>query len=250
MIAVTVLASSLVAACGGGSAAVSSSAAPTGHSAAVSSPVAPPSVADTAPPVAAPPPAPAPRRPRIVQQPIPYPASRKAQMADYARRHYGVATWRLVPRAVVLHFTASGPGSEPGVHALFAANQPNRGELPGVCAHFVVDQDGTIYQQVPLKLMCRHTIGLNDRALGIEMVQETGAGAHWADQQILHRPAQRRSVVCLLRWLLWRYRIPVRSVIGHATANDSPLFRDREGWVNDHTDWQAADVAELRGLLR
>jgi N-acetyl-anhydromuramyl-L-alanine amidase AmpD len=155
-----------------------------------------------------------------------------------------------VPRAVVLHFTASGPGSEPGVHALFAANQPNRGELPGVCAHFVVDQDGTIYQQVPLKLMCRHTIGLNDRALGIEMVQETGAGAHWADQQILHRPAQRRSVVCLLRWLLWRYRIPVRSVIGHATANDSPLFRDREGWVNDHTDWRAADVAELRGLLR
>jgi N-acetylmuramoyl-L-alanine amidase-like protein len=250
MIAVTVLASSLAAACGGGSAAVSPSAAPTEHSVATSSAVAPPSAADTTPPVSAPTPEPAPQRPRIVQQPIPYPASRKAQIAAYARRHYGVATWRLAPRAVVLHFTASGAGSEPGVHALFAANQPNRGELPGVCAHFVVDQDGTIYQQVPLNVMCRHTIGLNDRALGIEMVQETGVGAHWADQQILHRPAQRRSVVRLLRWLLWRYRIPVGNVIGHAMANDSPLFRDREGWANDHTDWQAADVAELRRLLR
>ena len=249
MIAVTVLASSLVAACGGGSAAVSSSAAPTGHSAAVSSPVAPPSVADTAPPVAAPPPAPAPRRPRIVQQPIPYPASRKAQMADYAQRHYGVATWRLVPRAVVLHFTASGPGSEPGVHALFAANQPNRGELPGVCAHFVVDQDGTIYQQVPLDIMCRHAIGVNDHAIGIEMIQQQGISSHWADQQILHRRPQIRSVLALVRWLQGRFHIAQKNVIGHSMANDSPFFHDREGWRNDHTDWQAQDVRELRRRL-
>ena len=34
-------------------------------------------------------------------------------------------------------------------------------ELPGTCAHFVVDKDGTIYQLVPLTIMCRHTVGLN-----------------------------------------------------------------------------------------
>jgi hypothetical protein len=195
------------------------------------------------------PPKPRPPRPRIVQQPIPYTSARKAEMADYARRHYGMSSWRLSPRMIVLHFTASGAGSEPGVHSLFASNQPNRGELPGVCAHFVVDQDGTIYQQAPLGVMCRHTIGLNDRALGIEMIQETGPSSHWADQQILHRPAQRGSVVRLVRWLLARYRIPARNVIGHAMANDSRYFHDLLGWRNDHTDWQAQDVDALRRRL-
>jgi pimeloyl-ACP methyl ester carboxylesterase len=38
-------------------------------------------------------------------------------------------------------------------------------------------------------------------------------------------------------------------VIGHSMANDSPFFHDREGWRNDHTDWQAQDVRELRRRL-
>jgi hypothetical protein len=91
----------------------------------------------------------------------------------------------IEPKVIVLHFTDSGPGSYPGVHALFNANTPNGGELPGVCAHYVVDQDGTIYQQVPLDLMCRHAIGVNDHAIGIEMIQQQGISSHWADQQIL-----------------------------------------------------------------
>jgi hypothetical protein len=211
----------------------------------------PPSTSESTPPAPTPPPPttkPAPRPP-IVHQPVPYPASRKDEMAEYAHRHYGVSKWKLSPRMVVLHFTASGAGSEPGVHALFSSDQPNLGELPGVCAHFVVDQDGTIYQQVPLGVMCRHTIGLNHVAVGIEMIQETGSSSHWADQQILHRPAQRRGVVRLVRWLLARYHIPRRNVIGHAMAHDSPAFLDYEGWANDHMDWQPQDVAQLRRLL-
>jgi hypothetical protein len=189
-------------------------------------------------------------KPRLVQDPIPYGASRRAQMAEYARRHYGVSSSTLQPKLIVLHFTASGAGSYPGVHATFSSNAPNRGELPGVCAHFVVDQDGTIYQLVPLNVMCRHTIGVNDQALGIEMVQEGGSSSHWADQQILHRPAQIRSVLRLVRWLQHRYGISTSNVIGHAMANDSPFFHDLQGWTNDHTDWQAEDVAQLRAMLQ
>jgi hypothetical protein len=189
-------------------------------------------------------------KPRLVQDPIPYSASRRAQMAEYARRHYGVSSSALQPKLIVLHFTASGAGSYPGVHATFSSNAPNLGELPGVCAHFVVDQDGTIYQLVPLNVMCRHTIGVNDRALGIEMVQEGGSSSHWADQQILHRPAQIRSVLRLVRWLQHRYGISTSNVIGHAMANDSPFFHDLQGWTNDHTDWQAEDVAQLRAMLQ
>jgi N-acetylmuramoyl-L-alanine amidase len=198
---------------------------------------------------ATPPPPPPPPKPAITRDFIHYGARRQAEMAAYARRHYGVSTDRVHPRVIVLHFTDSGPGSYPGVHAEFDANQPNGGELPGVCAQFVVDQDGTIYQQVPLKLMCRHAIGLNDRAVGIEMIQQQGISSHWADQQILHRRPQIRSVLRLVRWLQGRYHIRTRNVIGHAMANDSPFFHDLEGWRNDHTDWQPEDVLELRRRL-
>jgi hypothetical protein len=200
----------------------------------------------------APPPPPEPvsvPKPAIVQDPIPYGAARRAEMADYARRHYGVSSSTLRPKLIVLHFTASGAGSYPGVHATFSSDVPNRGELPGVCSHFVVDQDGAIYQLAPLKVMCRHAIGVNDRAIGIEMIQETGASSHWADQQILHRRPQIRSLLRLVRWLQSRYGISKRNIIGHAMANDSPYFHDLQGWRNDHTDWQPEDVAQLRARL-
>jgi N-acetyl-anhydromuramyl-L-alanine amidase AmpD len=174
---------------------------------------------------------------------------RLAETTAYAKRHYGVAGYRLHPRLIVLHFTASGAGTEPGVHSLFDSDTPNGGELPGVCAHFVVDQDGTIYQQAPLTVICRHAIGVNDHAIGIEMVQSTGTSAHWADQQILHRHAQIHAVLALVRWLRWQFHIPLTDVIGHSMANDSPFFHDLEGWRNDHTDWQVEDVRQLRAKL-
>src|SRR5207248_283394 len=96
-------------------------------------------VTDTVPATttAAPPsPAPAPPKPAITRDRIPYGATRRAEMAGYAHRHYGVRSFRLHPRLIVLHFTASGAGSYPGVHATFAANTASMGELPGVCAHF------------------------------------------------------------------------------------------------------------------
>ena len=110
-------------------------------------------------------------KPPIVWSPIPFGADRVRQMRAYARRHYGLGCARLLaPKAIVEHFTATssyGPAWN-----TFAANAPDIefGERPGVCAHFIVDRDGTIHQLVPLKWMCRHTVGLNHVALGIEHV--------------------------------------------------------------------------------
>jgi hypothetical protein len=39
-------------------------------------------------------------------------------------------------------------------------------------------------------------------------------------------------------------------VIGHAMANESPYFKDLQGWRNDHTDWLKRDVREFRQRLR
>jgi N-acetyl-anhydromuramyl-L-alanine amidase AmpD len=165
---------------------------------------------------------------------IPFGPQRKAQMAAYSLRHYGVDTWRMKPKVIVLHFTASS--SYPGVHAEFASDAPNLGEEPGVCAQYVIDQDGTVYEQVTPTIQCRHTIGLDDIAIGIENVQITGPDAHWADQQILRRPAQIRADLLLVKWLQAIYHIPTRNITGHAMANTFRLFHDDEGWTNDHSD--------------
>jgi N-acetyl-anhydromuramyl-L-alanine amidase AmpD len=96
---------------------------------------------------------------------------------------------------------------------------------------------------------CRHTIGLNDQAIGIEMVQEGGSSATWADQQILDRPAQVGAALALVRDLQAQFGIPTTSVIGHAMANSAPQLHDRLGWRNDHADWSADNVARFRARL-
>jgi hypothetical protein len=188
-------------------------------------------------------------KPRITRDPISYGADRKAEMANYSRRHYGDKEWRLDnPKVIVLHFTATDSYS--ATWNTFDSNAANLGERPGVCSHYVIEQDGTIDQLVSPHIRCRHTIGLNHVALGIEMVQSTGEGSHWADQQILARRKQIGAALRLVRWLQARYDIPTGEVIGHSMANDDPHFKDLEGWTNDHTDWLKRDVKEFRHRLK
>src|SRR5256885_1584883 len=84
-----------------------------------------------------------PARPPVVWKPIPFGPQRRAEMAAYAGRHYGLHTWRLRnPRVIVEHYTASNDFS--GAWNGFASNAPDPElhELPGDCAHFVIDRDG------------------------------------------------------------------------------------------------------------
>ncbi|MGN6637131.1 MAG: peptidoglycan recognition protein family protein [Oryzihumus sp.] len=180
----------------------------------------------------------------VVAAYIPFSAQRKAETASYAKRHYGVASWHLRPSMVVLHFTETTTMSS--ARNTFAQDVPNTGELPGTCAHFIVDQDGRVYAIVPVTVLCRHTIGLNDKAIGIEMVQSTsGNSAHWADQQILARRAQITSVLRLLRQLQAQWGIPTSRVIGHAMANDDPAFHHLPGWHKQQNQWAAGVLIDV-----
>ena len=87
--------------------------------------------------------------PREVSRPIPFGDNRKREMRAYARRHYGIDDFRLRPRVIVEHFTASN--SFASAFNTFASNTPDveLGELPGVCAHYLIDRDGTIARLVP-----------------------------------------------------------------------------------------------------
>lgn len=187
----------------------------------------------------------APPKPHIVWKPIPFGAARKAEMAAYSKKHYGINSWVLHPKVIVEHYT--GGESFSSAWNTFAANSPDPelGELPGTCAHFIVDKDGTIYQLVPLTVMCRHTVGLNYVAIGIEHVGTS-------DGEILRDNAQITASLKLTAWLHWRFQIRIRNVIGHNESLSSPYHRELyKPWGQQtHGDWRHADMDVYRSRLR
>jgi N-acetylmuramoyl-L-alanine amidase len=184
----------------------------------------------------------APAKPAIVQKPISFGAERRAETAAYAARHYGLHTWRLAhPHVIVEHYTASTTFSS--AWNTFAGDTPDveLNELPGTCAHFVIDRDGTIYQLVPLTTMCRHTVGLNWTAIGIEHVGTS-------DAQILSNPKQLAASLRLTLWLMHRYGISLPNVIGHSESLTSVYHRERYApWrCQTHADWTHTDMTRYR----
>ena len=187
--------------------------------------------------------------PPIVWKPIRFGPKRQSEMAAYSRRHYGVATYKLRARAIVLHFTAGGGWQSAWNYFSHDVPDPEFHELPGPVAHFIIDKDGTIYQLLNTHNRGRHTYGLNHVAIGIEFVQEGTYGAHWADLQILRRPAQITAGLKLVRLLRAKYHIALKNVIGHSMALGSPFYKDLLGLRSAHGDWQRRDVLQFRARL-
>ena len=160
-------------------------------------------------------------KPRIRERHIPYGPKRRSQMAAYSERHYGDREWKLEPRGIVEHYTASASAG-PAL-STFEQNRPDveYGELPGVCAHYLIDTDGTIMQLVPTDIRCRHTVGLNHRTIGIEHVGQS-------DADVVGRKRVRRSSLALSTWLRCAYAVEGSNVIGHNESLDSPLYEEHD----------------------
>ena len=180
----------------------------------------------------------------IVWKPVPFPPARKAETAQYAERHYGIDSYVLHPKVIVEHYTANESFS--ATWNTFAADTPDPelGQLPGTCAHFVVDKDGTIYQLVPLNVMCRHTVGLNYVAIGIEHVGTSAS-------EILHDRKQLSASLALTRYLMKRFHILLRNVIGHNESLSSPYHKELyRPWAHQtHGDWTHAEMNVYRAKL-
>jgi N-acetylmuramoyl-L-alanine amidase-like protein len=187
-------------------------------------------------------------KPRIVWDPIPFGARRKAEMVAYVRRHYGSfmkPTWRLIdPHVIVIHYT-DGPTFSSAWNT-FADDVPDSElhELPATCAHFVIDTNGTIYQLVSLGTMCRHTVGLNWTAIGIENVGSS-------DAQVMGNARQMSANLKLVRWLRCRFDIAVTNVIGHNESLSSPYHHEDVVALRDqtHGDFVHADMQVYRRRL-
>ena len=185
------------------------------------------------------------RKPTIVQKPIPFSQKRKNETAAYARRHYGIDSYRLKnPNVIVEHITVTSTFS--AVFNTFAPDKPDveLHELPGLCSHFVIDRDGTIYQLVPLGIMCRHTVGLNYTAFGIEHVG-------MSDADVMGNKRQMDASLRLTRWLRCRYSIGVGNVIGHSESLSSKYHRENVARLRTqtHGDWTHAHMQSYRARL-
>ena len=192
---------------------------------------------------------PAPRstsRPQIAKRLIPYGAKRQAQMAAYSKRHYGVSESRLAdPQLIVIHYAEAGSLSS--IYNTFAPNNPDveYGELPGVCSHYAVGAKGQIQRFVPDGVRCRHVVGLNHVALGIEHVG-------FSDGDVLGRKPELRASLRLTQWLRCREGLGIKRVIGHNESLDSrfyleldPRFRGRT-----HGDFPTSAMRVYRRELR
>jgi N-acetylmuramoyl-L-alanine amidase len=187
----------------------------------------------------------APSAPPIQHDYIPFPAKRKHEMRLYARRHYGIDDYRLInPKVIVEHVSVTS--SWRAVWNTFAPDVPDSElhELPGTCSHFVVDQDGGIHQMVPLGLMCRHTVGLNWTAIGIEHVG-------FSDSQVMNDARELRASLRLTRWLQARFHIATRNVIGHNESLSSPYHHERVASLRHqtHGDMTHSTMTRYRRLL-
>jgi beta-N-acetylhexosaminidase len=184
--------------------------------------------------------------PAIHQWRIPFPQQRKNEMRAYARRHYGINSYALTkPKVIVEHIAVAA--SAAATRATFVPDRrdPELHELPGTCSHFVVDRDGTIDQLVSLKLMCRHTVGLNYTAIGIEH-------AGFKDGDLLGNSRQLAASLRLTAWLKCRYGIRLANVIGHNESLSSPYHRERVARLRTqtHGDMQHASMQVYRRRLR
>jgi N-acetylmuramoyl-L-alanine amidase len=185
-------------------------------------------------------------RPPIKRRLIPFPPHRKREMAAYSKRHYGKRQWRLIdPKVIVEHISVTS--SVDAVYNTFAPDNPDPElhELPNVCSHFVVGSNGRIYQLVHLNTRCRHTVGLNYTAIGIEHVG-------FADADVLGNQRQLHASLRLTRYLRCRFGIEVKNVIGHNESLSSPYHFELVPSLKNqtHGDWKPASMQIYRRKLR
>jgi beta-N-acetylhexosaminidase len=184
-------------------------------------------------------------RPPIVRDYIPFPKKRVDEMRRYAWRHYRLRTALLEqPKVIVEHYTAGT--SYASAWNTFAPDVPDveLHELPGVCAHYVIDRGGRVHQFVRLRYMCRHTVGLNWTAIGIEHVGTS-------DEMVMGNRRQLRASLRLTRWLQSRYAIATRNVIGHNESLTSPYHHERVKRLRTqtHGDMRHATMVRYRRML-
>jgi beta-N-acetylhexosaminidase len=163
--------------------------------------------------------------PNIIQKPILFDKNRIELTRQYRLEHYGIKSKSITiqPQIIVLHWTCSKNLESP-YNTFYLAKLKGRPELAkggalNVSAHFLVDRDGTIYQLMPDNWMARHTIGLNNIAIGIENVGGVDNREDLTQKQV-------EANVSLIKHLKAKYP-KIKYLIGHYEYGK---FRNTKFW--------------------
>jgi N-acetylmuramoyl-L-alanine amidase len=182
--------------------------------------------------------------PAIREEHIPMPAKRKREMRAYSKRHYGKARLKLKPKVIVEHI-AVAPTAQSVINT-FAPDHPDPElhELPNVCSHFLISETGKILELVPPTIRCRHTVGLNHVAIGIEHVG-------FKDGDVLNHRRRLKASLRLTAYLRCRHGIAIRNVIGHSESLSSPYHYERVKRLRTqtHGDWSRTSMRKYRRRL-
>ena len=139
---------------------------------------------------------------------------------------YGDSSLILEPTHIVMHYTVV-----PWAAAVWHGFRRGGTMAVGNTTHFghpsvqlMVDRDGTIYRLLPLNRKGTGAYGADHVALSIEMVASD-------ESDLLSRPSQVFASLCLVRWLMDRYQIPLQNVHSHFEVGLGlvvfPEFTDR-----------------------
>ena len=162
---------------------------------------------------------------KIVDKPIIFNEQRAQLTKEYLEQRYQLTQEKptIEPKMIVLHWTAI-PTLERSFNAFVSPTLPNwRPDIKtvsglNVSAHFLVDQNGTIYRLMPETIMARHVIGLNHCAIGVENVGGT-EGKPLTKRQL-------KANIWLVNYLASKYNIEY--VIGH---HEYTLFEGHPLWL-------------------
>jgi len=182
----------------------------------------------------------------VIQKPIVIfrtPAQASFRMAGLRRSFRERFGWAdalqvaFAPRAIIAHSTEGE--DEAHAFAIFDRNTSAQ-YLGGVWTHFAVGPEGQIYQYGPLNRISKGQAGLDDLAVGIEIV---GNASLWDAQgrqtrqgSIMRRwqtgdRRQIRAVQDLIHTLQQRFEIPPERLYSH---EDLGKIRDRRGTFPDY----------------
>lgn len=163
---------------------------------------------------------------------------------------------------IVLHWTG-GEGDAAQVRSSLRA--------ASLSVHFVIDADGRVTQHCDADMMCAHARGMNDRSIGIEVVNRASEKHDLAPRRTLTKekingrdvvytaffPAQVKAALCLVQALCHSYAIPMVVPMGpggdvlarRMTADELGRFRGVAGHLHSpQTSKNDPGLAILRAV--
>jgi N-acetyl-anhydromuramyl-L-alanine amidase AmpD len=138
---------------------------------------------------------------------------------------------------IVIHHAASSNQATPQV---LARHHVHTNNWPGIGYHFVIAQDGAIYQTQRAKTKSNHVGGEpNNFSVGICLIGRfmlTNAdGTPREPKDQVPTPAQMRSVDRLVAWLMQEYNVPIEEVMGHRDVWPQSTVCPGDQWLTGAT---------------